>query len=144
MVPEITPFVLLRECDLTLSKAIGTGYTVEETAADIDKIFKKRLNKSYHNTRNQNTRDFIKNGNFAIVHISEANAQLIEKFPMFAIKRTIVKFAAHALVKKVHENEKDDLMKPPVRAIMNFLLKLLIFRTPYILLKIKMKTLISQ
>ena len=63
---------LLRECDLTLSKAISAGHAAEETrkhahkflrsqpTADIDKIFKKKLNKSSHNTRNQNSRDFIK------------------------------------------------------------------------------------
>ena len=63
---------LLRECNLTLSKAISTGHAAEETrkntreilrtqpTADIDKIFKKKLNMSSHNTRNRNTRDFIK------------------------------------------------------------------------------------
>ena len=63
---------LLRECDLTLSKAISTGHAAEEIrkhareilrsqpATDIDKIFKRKLNKSSHNTHNQNTRDFIK------------------------------------------------------------------------------------
>ena len=63
---------LLRECDLTLSKAISAGHAAEETrkhahkilrsqpTADIDKIFKKKLNKSSHNTRNQSSRDFIK------------------------------------------------------------------------------------
>ena len=62
---------LLRECDLTLSKAISAGHAAEETSkhvreilrsqptAVIDKIFKKKLNKSSHNTRYQNTRDFI-------------------------------------------------------------------------------------
>ena len=67
---------LLRECDLNLSKAISAGHAAEETgkhvreilrsqpSADIDKIFKKKLNKSNHNTRNQNTRDFIKKCKF--------------------------------------------------------------------------------
>ena len=31
-----------------------------QPTADIDKIFKKKLNKSTYNTRNQNTRDFYK------------------------------------------------------------------------------------
>ena len=35
-------------------------------------------------------------------------------------------------------------MKPPTRAIMNFLLKLLKFRTPQILTKSRMKSLIAQ
>ena len=59
---------LLRECDLTLSKAITeeTRQHAREVLrsqpfADIDKIFKKKLSKSDHNTRNENTRDFIKN-----------------------------------------------------------------------------------
>ena len=67
---------LLRECDLTLSKAISAGHAAEETrkhapeilisqpSADIDKIFKKKLNKSNHNTHNQNKRDFIKKCKF--------------------------------------------------------------------------------
>ena len=71
-----------------------------QPTADIDKIFKKKLNKSSNNTRNQNTRDFIKRVTFVIVHIPETNVQLMEKFVMFAIKRTISKFAAHVLVKK--------------------------------------------
>ena len=59
-----------------------------QPTADIDKTFKKKLN-TFHNTRNLNTRDCIKNVNYTIVHISETNAQLMEKFVMFAIKRTI-------------------------------------------------------
>ena len=63
---------LLGECDLTLSKAISAGHAAEETrkhtreilrsqpSADIDKIFKKKLNKSNHNTHNQNTRLYKK------------------------------------------------------------------------------------
>ena len=34
-----------------------------------------------------------------MVHIPEANVKLMEKSVMFAIKRTISKFAAHMLVK---------------------------------------------
>ena len=57
---------LLREWDPTLSKAIGVGHAAEEThkhaheilrsqpTVDIYKVFKKKLNKSSHNTRNQN------------------------------------------------------------------------------------------
>ena len=96
----------LRECNLTLPKAISAGHAAEEThkhvlpeiltsqpTADIDKTFKKK-----HNTRNLNTRDCIKNVNYTIVHISETNSQLMEKFVMFGIKRTIEKFAAYVLV----------------------------------------------
>ena len=35
-----------------------------QPTADIDKIFKKKLNNSNHNTRNQNARDFIKKCRF--------------------------------------------------------------------------------
>ena len=85
---------LLRECDLTLSKAISAGHTVEETrqhsreilrsppTAHINNIFKNKLNKSSHDIRNQSTRAFKKSLTFWIVHIPGANAQLIEKFVM--------------------------------------------------------------
>ena len=53
-----------------------------------------------------------KSVNFAIIHIPEANAQLMEKSVMFAIKGTISKFAAHVSVKKVHEIEKDESDEP--------------------------------
>ena len=67
---------VLRECDLTLSKAISAGHAAEEKrkhareilrsqpSADIDKDFKKKLNKYNNNTCNQNTRDFIKKCKF--------------------------------------------------------------------------------
>ena len=70
------PERLVRECGLTLSKTIRTGHATEETSqhareilrsqptVDIDKIFNSKLNKSSHNTRNQNTRDFIKKCKF--------------------------------------------------------------------------------
>ena len=79
--------------------------------------------------------------NFAIIHIPEANAQLMEKSVMFAIKGTIPKFAAHVLVKKYMKLKRTSLM---TRAIMNFLLKLLIFRILHLLTKSRMKTLIGQ
>ena len=53
---------LLRECYVTLSRAISAGHAAEETrkhareilrsqpSANIDKIFKKKVNKSNHNT----------------------------------------------------------------------------------------------
>ena len=144
---------LLRECDLTLSKAISAGHAAEETrkhahkilrsqpTADIDKIFKKKLNNSSQNSRNQNTKDFMKK--CKLKH-AEANVQLMEKFVMFAIKRTVSKFATHVLVKKYMKLKRTNLMNPPTRAIMNFLLKLVIFRILHILTKSRMKTLIGQ
>ena len=67
---------LLRECNLTFSKAISAGHAAEETCnhareilrsqptANIYKMFKKKPNKSSHNKRNQNTRDSIKSCKF--------------------------------------------------------------------------------
>ena len=145
---------LLRECDLTLSKAISAGHAAEETrkhareilrsrpSADIDKIFKKKLNNSNRNTRNQNARE--ESVNFAIVHILEVNALLMEKFVMFAIKGTILKFAAHVLLKKYMKLKRTNLRNTPTRAIMNFLLKLLVFRILHVLTKLRMKILIGQ
>ena len=61
-------------------------------------IFKKKLSKSSHSICYQNTKDL--NVNLMIIHIPEANVQLIEKFVMFVIKKTISKFAAQVFVKK--------------------------------------------
>ena len=48
-----------------------------------------------------------------IVRIPEGNmSSLIEKFAMFAIKRTISKFAAHMLVKKYMKLKRTNLGKP--------------------------------
>ena len=70
------PERLLQECDFTLFKAISAGHATEEISKhvhkilksqptiDIDKIFIKKVEKSSHNTRNQNTKDFIKNCKF--------------------------------------------------------------------------------
>ena len=105
---------------LLLSKAISAGHAAEETrkqareilrfqpTADLDENFKRKLIMSNHNICNQSTRDL----NFAIVHISEANAQLMEKFVMCALKWTISKFAAPRLGKKEHEIEKEESDEP--------------------------------
>ena len=63
---------------------------------------------------------------------------------MFVLKRTISQFAANALVKKYMKLKGLNLMNPPTRAIMNFLLELLVFKTLYILTKSIVKTLIAQ
>ena len=68
----------------------------------------------------------------------------MEKFVMFAIKGTISKFAAHVLLKKYMKLKRTNLRKNSIRATMNFLLKLLVFRTLHILTKSRMKTLIGQ
>ena len=97
---------LLRECDVTLSKAISANHAAEATrkyareilrsqpSADIDKIFKKKLNKSNHNTRNQNT---------------------MEKFVMFTMKGIISKFAAHVLLKRYIKLKRTTLRNTPIR-----------------------------
>ena len=81
---------------------------------------------------------------FAIVHILEVNVQLMKKFVMFTIKGTISKFAAHVFLKKYMKLKRTNLRNTPIRAIINFLLKLLIFRIPRILTKSRMKTQIGQ
>ena len=67
---------LLQEFDLTLSKTINAGQAADETCKDSHKILRsqpttntgkileKRLNTSSHNTRNQNTKEFIKKFKF--------------------------------------------------------------------------------
>ena len=78
---------------------------------------------SSHNTRNQNTRDFIKKFKFC----DSSNP------PRIYNKKNISKFAAHMLVKKYMKLKRTNLKNPPTRAIMNFLLKLLTFRILIIL-----------
>ena len=51
----------------------------------------------------------------------------MEEFVTFAIKKTISKFVANLLVKEYIKLNGMNLMNPPTRVIMNFLLKLLIF-----------------
>ena len=147
---------LLQKHNATLSKVISAGHAAEETrkhahenlrsqpTTNIDKIFEKKLNQPSHNIHNQNTRDLTKKCKFSIVHIPEANDYLMKKFVMFAIKGTISKFAAYVLVKKYMKLKTMNLMSPLNRAIMNFSLKQLIFRTSYILTKSRMKILIGQ
>ena len=121
---------LFRECDLTLSEAIIAGHPGEETCKDarkivraqsitnIDKIFKRKPTEHSHN----------KNVNFAIVRIPKANAQLMEKFVMFAINIIISKFASNVLVKRVHKTESDESHEPFDQSDYDFLLKLLKFK----------------
>ena len=138
---------LLRECYVTLSRAISAGHAAEETrkhareilrsqpSANIDKIFKKKVNKSNHNTRTKTQDTFSKSVNFVIVHILVVNVQLMEKFVKFAIKGTISKFVAHVLLKRYMKLKRTNLRSTPIRATMNFLLKLLVFRILHILTK---------
>ena len=59
---------------------------------DADKIFKKKLNKSTHNTRNQNTRHFIKKTKFYDSLLPRGKCPACGNFVKFAIKRTVSKF----------------------------------------------------
>ena len=58
-----------------------------------------------------------------IVYIPKANVLLMEKFVIFALKRTISKFAAHVLVKKYMKLKKTNLMNPPTRVIISFFIE---------------------
>ena len=109
---------LLREYDLTLSKAISAGHAAEKTrkcaceilgsqpSADIDKIFKKKLNKSNHNTRNQNTRDFPKNCKFCDSSHPGGKYPAYGKVCHVCNKRNHFKVCCPRVAKKVHEIEK--------------------------------------
>ena len=111
---------LLRECDLTLSKAISAGHAAEETrkhareilrsqpSADIDKIFKKKLNKSNHNTHNQNKRDFIKKCKFCDSSHPRGKCPAYGKVCHVCNKRNHFKVCCPCIAKKVHEIEKDE------------------------------------
>ena len=70
----------------------------------------------------------------------------MKKFVMFAIKRTISKFSTHMLAReyKKLKYEKDECDEPSDLIYYEFLLKLLIFITPYILNKSGLKTLNGQ
>ena len=148
---------LLRECDLTLSKAISAGHAAEETrkhahkilrsqpTADIDKIFKKKRNKSSDNTRNQSSRDFIKKCK------CWDNSHLQGKCPAYGKIFHVYNKKNHFKVccprvgkKKYMKLKRTNPVNPPNRAIMNFFLKLLIFRILPKLTKSRMKTLIGQ
>ena len=148
---------LLRECDLTQSKVISAGHAAEETrkhareilrsqpTTDIDKILKKIMNKSNHNTRNQNTRDFIKKCKFCNSSHPRGKCPAYGKVCRVCNKKNHFKVCCPRVGKKVHEIEKNESDEPSDQSDYDFfLLKLLIFRTLHILTKSKMKTLIGQ
>ena len=126
MALEITPLVkrLLPECDLTLPKAISTGHAAEETrkhvreilrsqpTADIGKIFKKKLNKSSHNIRNQNTRDFMKKCKFCDSSYSRGKCPAYGKVCYVCNKKNHFKVFCPRFGKRVHEIEKDESDEP--------------------------------
>ena len=141
---------LLCECDVTLSKAISPNHAAEATrkyapeilrsqpSADIDKIFKKKLNKSNHNTRNQNTRGFIKKCKFCDSSHPRGKCPAYGKVCHVCNERNHFKVCCPRVSKKVHQIEKDDSEEHSDQT-MNFLLKLLVFRILYILTKSRMK-----
>ena len=115
---------LLRECDLALSKAISAGHAAEETrkhgreilrsqpTADIDKIFKKKRNKSGHNTHNQSTRDFIKKCEFFDSSHPQDKCQAHGKVCYVCNKKNHFKVCYPRVYEKVHEIEKDESDEP--------------------------------
>ena len=115
---------LLRECDLTLSKAISAGYATEkirkhareilrsQPTTDIDKIFKTRLNKSSHNTRSQNTRDFIKKSKFCDSSHPRGICPAYGRVCLVCNKNNHFKIFCPRVGKKVHEIEKVESDEP--------------------------------
>ena len=93
--------------------AISAGHAAEETrkhackilrtetTTNIIEFFKKKLNKSSHNTHNHNKRDFVRTCTFCdSSHLQGKYPAYEKKFAMFEIKTTISKFAVIQLVKK--------------------------------------------
>ena len=115
---------LLQECNLTLSKAISAGHVAEESykhahkilrsqpTANIDKIFKKKLNKSTHNTCNQNTRDFIKKCKFCGSSHTRGKCPDYRKNCHVCNKKNYFKVCYPRVSRKVHETEKDQSDEP--------------------------------
>ena len=115
---------LLRECDLTQSKVISAGHAAEETrkhareilrsqpTTDIDKILKKIMNKSNHNTRNQNTRDFIKKCKFCNSSHPRGKCPAYGKVCRVCNKKNHFKVCCPRVGKKVHEIEKNESDEP--------------------------------
>ena len=112
-----------RECDFTLSKAISACHAAEETrkyareilrsqpTADIDKNFKKKLNKSSHNIRNQNTRD-LKKFKFCNSSHPRGKYSAYGKVCHVCNKKSHFKVCCPHFGKKVHEIEKDESYEP--------------------------------
>ena len=160
VVPEVTPFVtgffenrtslfpkqLVRA--MLLRKHVTCPWNSKiSTYRQHWSIFKKKLNKSTHNACNQNTRDLIKNCKFCDTSHPRGKCQTYGKFCHVCNNKNhfkFVMFAAHMLVKKYMNLKKTNLMNPSTRAIIRFLLKLLIFRILHILTKSRIKTLIGQ
>ena len=112
--------------DKSLGKRLlrSKGHAAEETrkyareilrcqlTVDIDKIFKKELNKSSHNTRNQNTRDFIKKCKFCSSSHLRGKWSAYGKACHIFIKKNHFKVCCPRVGKKVHEIEKDESDEP--------------------------------
>ena len=126
---------LLRECDLTLSKAISADHVAEETrnhaheilrpqpTADIDKIIKKKLNKSSHNTRNQNTRELIKKCIFCYSSHPQGRCPAYGKLCHVCNKKNHFKVYCPRVGKKVHEIEKGESDEPSDQSDYDFFIE---------------------
>ena len=99
----------------------GAGHAAEETrkhaheilrsqpTADIDKIFKKKLNNSSQNSRNQNTKDFMKK--CKLKH-ARGECAAYGKVCDVCNKKNRFKVCYPRVGKKVHEIEKDESDEP--------------------------------
>ena len=110
---------LLRECNLTLIKEASAGHAAGETrkhareilrsqpTAGIDKIFEKRLNKNTHNTRNQNTRDFIKKTKFCDSSHPRSKCPAHGKVCHICNENNYFKVCCPCVANKIHKIEKN-------------------------------------
>ena len=110
---------LCRECHLTQSKAISACHAAEETPKHAREILNLNLPPTLIR--------FLKGNSLNSIRTQQA-----------------LYFAAQVLIKKYMKLKRMNLMDSPTTATMNFLLKLLIFKTLHLLTKSRMKNLISQ
>ena len=126
---------LLRECELTLSKVISADHAAEETpkhaceilrsqpTANTDEIFKKKLSKSGHNTRNQNTGDFIKKHKFCNSSHPQGKCPAYGNVYHVCNKKNHFKVCCLRVGKKVHEIEKEGSDEPSDQSDYEFFIK---------------------
>ena len=120
MVPEITLFVngfsenATSLCPKELVQTILLRKRVKDareiprpqSTADIDKIFKKKLNKSSHNKCNKKTRDFIKKCTFCDSSHPRGKCLAYGKVCHVCNKKNHFKVCCPCVGKKAHEIEK--------------------------------------
>ena len=149
VVPEITPFVkgFFKNATSVCPKQLVQAMLLRKhltMPTDIDKIFKNKLNKSSHNTFNRNKRNFIKKCKFWDSSHPQGKCPAYGKVCHVCNKKNHFKVCCLHVGKKYMKLKRINLRNPLTRVIMNFLLKLLMFRILYILTKSRIKTLIGQ